>query len=73
MTNLKPILPDIYVRVLELIKEDQEPCGCPECDCETLKDKKEKYCSECEYAHRECNEGTCQHISCEFVGIDDYE
>jgi len=64
---LKVIQPEIYTRILELIKEDQTPCGCPQCDCEVLKDKNEQWCSGCEYAHRECNEGTCEHTRCSYV------
>jgi hypothetical protein len=67
MTSLKPILPDIYVRVLELIKEDQSICECVTCDCESTTNPKTLgygWCNECHENHGECNMETCQHFWC---------
>jgi hypothetical protein len=65
---LKPIMPDIYARILTKLHK----CECWVCDCENLIDfKKDSFfewqigsiaCGNCKWNHGSCLEQSCQHI-----------
>ena len=69
MTYLKPIKPDILVR----IEAKLHKCECPICDCENLIDlKKDSFfewqigsiaCASCHWGHGACLERTCGHLA----------